>query len=115
MIHFFQSDADDKSSVDKLRATFELIRNSDPEILICVILRDSDNTKQFNKNEYPLWLPHKDYVDKLISLVYLSELDYNNKIYEIEKVLQYFNSKVRSIKNTQPLYSKCKFTKKRFL
>lgn len=44
IIHFFQQDASDQKSVDKLKTTIEQIRSSDSEILICLILRDSDRT-----------------------------------------------------------------------
>lgn len=80
-----------------MRETLKIIKNSDSEILICLILRDCPETKEFAKSDYPEWLPMKDQIDKLISLVDLNEIDKQNKINEIEEVLLYFNSKVREI------------------
>jgi hypothetical protein len=54
------------------------------------------------KGDYPDWLPMKEKIDKLIALVDLNEVDKQNKLNEIEKVLFYFNSQVREINQSDP-------------
>ena len=44
----------------------------------------------------------KEKIDKLIALVDLNEVDKQNKLNEIEKVLFYFNSQVREINQSDP-------------
>jgi len=92
-----------------------MIKDSDNEILICLILRDCSESKEFSKIDYPELLPMKNHIDKLISLIDLNEIEKQNKINEIEKVLLYFNTKVSEIYNFDTIKSKCKFTKERFL
>ena len=75
LIHFFEQDSTDKISVNLLTDKLKIIKDSDSEILICLILRDCSETKEFTRSEYPEWLPMKDQVDKLISLVDLNEVN----------------------------------------
>lgn len=73
----------------------KMIKESDEEILICLILRDCSESKKFSKSDYPEWLPMKNEIDKLISLVDLNEVEKLKKFNEIEEILHYFNTKVR--------------------
>jgi hypothetical protein len=43
-----------------------MIKESDRDILICLILRDCSETKEIEKIDFPEWLPMKYQVNKLI-------------------------------------------------
>ncbi len=44
----------------------KMIKESDRDILICLIMRDCSETKDIAKKDFPEWLPMKHEVDKLI-------------------------------------------------
>ncbi len=43
-----------------------MIKESDKDIIVCLIIRDCSETKDIAKIDFPEWLPMKDQVDKLI-------------------------------------------------
>ena len=43
-----------------------MIKESDRDILICLLIRDCSETKEIEDIDFPEWLPMKDQVDKLI-------------------------------------------------
>lgn len=57
-IHFFEKDSLDKTSLDQLSEVLNLIHNNDDKIQICLLIRDTKETKELTKSEYPLWLPN---------------------------------------------------------
>ena len=55
-----------KKNKKKILETLKMIKESDRDILICLILRDCSETKDIAKIDFPEWLPFKDQVEKLI-------------------------------------------------
>ncbi len=43
-----------------------MIKETDRDTLVCLIMRDCSQTKEIAKIDFPEWLPMKDQVDKLI-------------------------------------------------
>jgi len=43
-----------------LRETLKIIKESDRDIIIILVLRDFSETKEFPKSDFPEWLPMKD-------------------------------------------------------